>query len=166
MDYEDPVVHETLKITHLFIHPNTCVYHSIQDDKGHAALNFGKSVDIFKFFGSKGGTSKVAVRQHLRTGEVVDLVYDYDFIVKAERDRWITYVLRAKPKVIIMGPPCTHVGSFSNLNKKYLGFVQGYAISLELAIFAAEMAWIQMTNSRDFLADNHRRVNSGNCHIG
>ena len=118
LDSEDPAVRVTLKITFTYP-PNTCVYHSIQDEKGHAALNFGKSVDILEFFGGKGGTSKVAVRRHLITGEVVDLVYGYDLSVKAERDRWRTYVLEAKPKVIIMGPPCTHFGSFSNLNKKY-----------------------------------------------
>ena len=56
-----------------------------------------------------------------------------------------------------MGPPCTHFGSFSNLNKKYPGFSEGYAVSLELAIFAAEMAWIQLINGRDFLAENPQK---------
>ena len=69
-------------------------------------------MDILEFVGGEGGTSKVAVRRHLTTGGVVDLVYGYDLSVKAERDRWRTYVFNAKPNVIIMGPPCTHFGSF------------------------------------------------------
>jgi hypothetical protein len=68
--------------------------------------------------------------------------------------------IESQTQTIIMGPPCTHFGSFSNLNKKYPGFAEGHAISLELAIFAAEMAWIQLTNGRDFQTENHRRVNS------
>ena len=38
-----------------------------------------------------------------------DLVYGYDRSVRAERDWWNIYVLKAKPKVIIMGPPCAHI---------------------------------------------------------
>ena len=101
----------------------------------------------------------MAVRRHLTTGEVVDLVYGYDLSVKVERDRWNIYVLKPKPKVIIM--VC-----FPNLNKKYQGFAEGYAISRELAIFAAEMAWIQLTNGRDLRTESHRKVNSGSCHVG
>ena len=52
------------------------VHHSIMSEEGYTVLSIGAPVDIMEFFGGQGGTSKVAVRRKLKTGPIVDLVFD------------------------------------------------------------------------------------------
>ena len=73
---------------------------------------------------------------------------------KKERDAWIKHVKQNRPKVVVMGPPCTHFGSFASPNSRYPGFVEGYEVSKDLADFAADIALIQLDDGRDFIAEH------------
>ena len=53
-----------------------------------------------------------------------------------------------------MGPPCTHFGSLANINRRYPSFKAGYAVSEQLANFAADVALLQLESGRDFIAEN------------
>ena len=101
-------------------------------------------MDTLEFFGGAGGVTKIAIRRKLKAGPVVDLVYGHDLNSLAERRSWITYVMTRKPKVVIMGPPCTHFGSFSNINRRYEGFDTLLARSKKLADCCANIAMIQL----------------------
>ena len=122
----------------------------------------GESDDIIEFFGGKGGVTKVAVRRKLKCGEVVDLVYGFDLSRAKERTRWTNYVKHEKPRVVIMGPPCTHFGPLSNINKRYASFQDGYEVSVVLADFAAQLAHLQLSAWRDFIAENPQSSNIWN----
>ena len=130
------------------------VFHSILNEEGYAVLSTGASVDIMELFGGQGGTSKVAARIKLRTGPIVDLVFGFDLSKREEREKWIRCVATQKPKVTIMGPPCTHFGSLSNNNRRHPIFKAGYAVSEKLVNFAADVALLQLESGRDFIAEN------------
>ena len=102
--------------------PSVRCFHSIESEDAFASLTTGRSLDVMEFFAGKAGVTKVCIRRRMRTGPVVDLVYGFDLSSKKERDAWIKYVKQNRPKVVIMGPPCTHFGSFANLNCRYPGF--------------------------------------------
>ena len=95
----------------------------------------------------------MAVRRKLKTGPIVDLVFGFGRSKREERKTWIHYVATQKPKVGIMGPPCTHFGSFSNIHCRYPSFKAGYAVSEKLANFAADVALLQLESGRDFIAE-------------
>ena len=81
-----------------------------------------------EFFGGKGGTSKVAVKRKLKTGPIVDIVFGFDLSKREEREKLLHYVATQKPKAVIMGPPSTHFGSLSNINRTYPRFAAAYAV--------------------------------------
>ena len=89
-----------------------------------------------------------------RTGPVVDVVYGFDLSPKKERHKWIQYLQSSRPKVWITEPPCTHVGSFANLNSRYPGVSEGHEARNDLADFATDIALIQLHELRDFIAEN------------
>ena len=130
-------------------------HESIDSEDAFLALTTGDSIDVMEIFGGAGGTTKVAIRRKLKAGPIVDLVYGMDLSSYTERKKWRVYVEERKPRVLVMGPPCTHFGPFANLNWKYPSFAAGYPISEELASFAAQLAHIQLKNGRDFIAKNH-----------
>ena len=96
----------------------------------------------------------MVIRRRMNAGPIVDLSYGCDLSSKTERSKWYNYVRDYKPRVIIMGPPCTHFGSFSNLNCRFPWYEKGLAISTELANFAARVCILQLDNNRDFIAEN------------
>ena len=71
-------------------------------------------------------------------------IFGFDLSKKEQKEKWLHHVSTEKPKVIIMGPPCTHFGSLSSANRKYPSFAAGYAVSEKLASFAADVAMLQL----------------------
>ena len=130
------------------------VFHSIMSVEGYAVLSTGASVDIMEFFGCQGGTFNFAVRRKLKTGPIVDLVLGFDLSKREEREKLMHYVATQKPKGISMGPPCTHFGSLSNINRRYPSFKARYVVSEKLANFAIDVALLQLECGRDFIAEN------------
>ena len=86
----------------------------------------------------------MAIRRKLITGPILDLTYGFDLSDPKERKRWFTYVRDYKPRVLIMGPACTHFGPLSNLNIKYQDFQEKLNHSIELANFARKLAMLQL----------------------
>ena len=123
-------------------------------EERYLALSSGKSADVLELFGGRGGVTKICVRRKMKAGPIVDLVYGFNLSSKKEQAKWTNYIKSGRAKVIVMGPPCTHFGSFSHLNKKHPGFEEKYEVSKDLADFAARLAMIQLEAGRDFLTEN------------
>jgi hypothetical protein len=114
------------------------------------------NMDFMELFGGKAGCTRVGIRRHLSTGVNFDLVADID-VSKAEDERYLwRYIHLHRPFVVLMGPPCTAFGPWSQLNKVKAPEAWERALSkgLPLARLAARVATIQMAAGRHFLAEN------------
>ena len=95
----------------------------------------------------------MAIRRKLITGPILDLTYGFDLSDPKEWKRWFTYARDYKPRVLIMGPPCTQFGPLSNCNSKYPDLQEKLNHSIELANFAAKLAMLQLNSCHDFIAE-------------
>ena len=61
--------------------------------------------------------SRVAVRRKLTTGSQWDLVAGIDLLDPSHRQALWKYLFKAKPRVIVMAPPCTMFSGWQTLNE-------------------------------------------------
>ena len=117
-------------------------------EEAFTALIEGESEDTLELFGGKGGVTKIAVRRKLKTGPVVDLVYGYDLSSAPQRRIWMDYVRVRKPKVIIMGPPCTAMGGWASINelRNPDKHAETFEVGIRIAELCMEIAKIQIIN--------------------
>ncbi len=112
--------------------------------------------DLIEVFGGKSGCTKVGVKRGLQCGDNQDLVCGIDLTKRSEQKALKKYMHKYRPRVAIMGPPCTAFGSWANLNAVINpeAHAQNLRIGIPLANLAARLAWIQLNNGRHFLAEN------------
>ena len=116
----------------------------------------GSSKDLVELFGGDSGTTRLAIRRHLSTGQNFDLTADINLLEGKNVRYLLDYIAQHKPLCIVMGPPCTSFGPWSNINKLRApeAWAASMAIGLPLAILAAKVATIQMAGNRHFLCEN------------
>jgi hypothetical protein len=106
-----------------------------------------------ELFGGAGGVTGIAIRRHLRGGRNFDLTTGIDLHEPREVEALFMYIAKYTPFVIIMGPPCTAFGSWSNYNRVHNW--EGWKVSmnegLPLARIAARAAQAQIAGNRFFL---------------
>ena len=73
-------------------------------------------LEVLEIFGGEGGTSKVALRRRLRTGQNVDVVTGTDLTVPESVRRPEAYISHHKPLIVIGGPPGPSLASWSRHN--------------------------------------------------
>ena len=96
--------------------PNANVFTSFSE--AYVALNTtGTSIDVMELFGGEGGVTRIAVRRNLKSGGNLDIVSGYDLSSTAEQNLLFAYIRKFKPLCIVMAPPCTAFGSWSNYNR-------------------------------------------------
>ena len=114
------------------------------------------SVDYCEVFGGNGGTTKVAIRRCLKGGRNYDITSGINLLDHKEVALLFLYLGKAKPLVVVMGPPCTAFGQWSAWNQihNYEGWFQSMLTGLPLAKLAARIAVFQDESGRYFLCEN------------
>ena len=112
--------------------------------------------DYVELFGGNGGCTKIAIRRGLKGGKNYDLACGIDLSKTSEVKAFFAYLFEFKPYVVIMSPPCTAFGNWSNYNRinAYDTWQAAMDVGLPLAVFAAKVALEQMTHDRHFLCEN------------
>ena len=106
--------------------------------------------------GGTAGVTKVLIRRGLKNGKNMDIVIGAD-LTDIEHRRYVAeYIKRHKPKVIVMGPPCTAFGGYSRINKLKSSeqYRKQRRIGTIIADFCADIAEFQLKEGRHFLLEN------------
>ena len=74
-------------------------------------------VDVAELCGGGALTTKLLVRRGYVGGANFDIVVGFDLDSTAGKSQFFDYIKRCKPYVLIMGPPCTGMKGFKELNK-------------------------------------------------
>ena len=116
----------------------------------------GSSTDFVEIFGGAAGMSKVAIRRSLRGGRNYDVVAGCDLRDPHQIRMLFRYLAESKPLVVVMGPPCTPFGPWSEYNKVYNfeGWSRSMEMGLPLVELAAKIALFQYTHNRFFIVEN------------
>ena len=74
-------------------------------------------VDVAELCGGGALTTKLLVRRGYVGGTNFDIVVGFDLDTPKGKAHFFDYINRCKPYVLIMGPPCTGMKGFKELNK-------------------------------------------------
>jgi hypothetical protein len=112
--------------------------------------------DIVELFGGEGKCLKLAVRRQLVSGVNFDVTCDMDLDKPQQIAQFWNYMLKHKPRVAIMGPPCTSFGPWSRFNKvhNHETWSKNHAIGVRLANLVAKVALFQLANKCHFIIEN------------
>ena len=104
----------------------------------------------------KGRVTQISLRRRLRSGGNLDLVTGTDLCDPAETKALWAYLRDYKPLVVIMGPPCTPYGPWSNLNWRLNreGWQRSYDACSPIARLCGAVALFQLRAGRHFLREN------------
>lgn len=121
-----------------------------------AVLSTTQGDDIAEVFGGAAGVTRVSIRRKLQSGPNFDLTVGCDLTKSSEQAALIAYVTRCKPKVLIMGPPCTAFGGWSRYNRKhaYKTWHERYVVGIKLAILTCKLCELQLSACRHFIVEN------------
>ena len=123
----------------------------------HARSSYPEDgLDCIELFGGKGSTTMILAKHHnLRTGINFELLAGVD-LSKAEDLNYLwTYILRNKPKVIILAPPCRGYTKWGHINKKinHEAWLAGRRLSVPLAKLSGKIAKHQLQQRRHFIVE-------------
>ena len=105
---------------------------------------------------------QIAIRRKLRCGPNFDLATNRDLTDEKQRRLVKQYFRKQKPRVVVMGPPCTMFGTWAIFNDaiarrnptQWKARCKRFRLAVKLAEFAAWAALEQLNNGRDFLCEN------------
>ncbi len=80
-----------------------------------------RGIDVMEICGGPGcgGVIKVAICKQLTGGCNFDIQVGCDLTETDQQDELWSYILKHRPKVIVMVPPCTAFGSWGQYNKEH-----------------------------------------------
>jgi len=102
------------------------------------------SLKVMEMFGGEGGVTRLAIRRRLKTGTNFDVVCRVNLTDPVNEHRLLSYVTRHKPLVVVGGPPCSAVASWSRYNRIHnpVGYAKTRHTGLKLARVFARVASI------------------------
>jgi len=102
------------------------------------------SLKVMEMFGGEGGVTRLAIRRRLKTGTNFDVVCRVNLTDPVNEHRLLSYVTRHKPLVVVGGPPCSAVASWSRYNRLHnpVGYAKTRHTGLKLARVFARVASI------------------------
>ena len=115
-----------------------------------------ESDDICEIFGGEAGVTKIAIRRRLKTGSNYDITAGFDLLTARDREALLRYLKTKKCRVVIMAPPCTHLGTWFHMNRhRFPGRFNAQRAQAErLASLAAEVATLQLSLGNHFIIVN------------
>ena len=112
--------------------------------------------DLVEVFGGEGGVTRLAIKRKLKSGGNLDLVSGCDLSKQSDIQTLLKYLRKAKPLVVVLAPPCTAFGPWSNFNKTHAPetYAKSRKLGLPLARLAAQIAQIQLDAGLEFICEN------------
>ena len=165
-DYSDDESNCTLNADHLLWYMMGSSYEPSNNPKAEIFATFSaafpalkarqRKPDVVEVFGGNGGVLKMAVGRGLTPGRNFDLVSGVDLSHPKEVALLIEYIAFAEPFCVVLAPPCTAFGSWSNYNQYHAfeAWSESLRVGLPLANLAARIATIQMAAGRHFITEN------------
>ena len=115
-------------------------------------------VDVAELCGGGALTTKLLVRRGYVGGTNFDIVVGFDLDTAAGERGFFEYLHRCKPYVLIMGPPCTGMKGFKELNNILYPetFWKSRLRSERIGTIAGKAATLQMDEFRHFFNEQPR----------
>ena len=115
-------------------------------------------VDCVELFGGAGGVIKVLISRKFKCGKNFDLLTGWDLSKPSHAEAFSAYVNRYRPIVVVMAPPCTLFNELARLfGHKWPKFEARLRAAKKLAILAATVAFLQLSQGRHFIIENPLR---------
>ena len=118
-------------------------------------MNAGVNIDIVELCGGEGLPGRIAVRRRLKSGGNFDIVTDVDLNDPKVQHEVMTYILKAKPLVVVLSPVCTPFGPLARFNKmvNYDTWLRSYRLAAPHGRFCGGVAMLQLDAGRHFVLE-------------